>query len=455
MSAPDPISTTAAAVAAGRLSAVALAEATLSRLATHGSALHAATRLLDEDALEQARRIDARIAAGEDVGPLAGIAFGVKDLFDVAGLSTTAGSAMRAAAPRAARDAEAIRRLRAAGAVLVATLNMDEFAYGFATINAHHGTTRNPHDLARLAGGSSGGSAAVVAGGLLPIALGSDTNGSIRVPSALCGIYGLKPTHGGLPMAGVAPFVDSFDDIGPFAARLDDLLLTYEVLLGSRIAVEAADGMRVARLGGWFARNLSAEMAAGIDHVAATLGAGEAELPRVAAARSAAYVMTAAEGGALHLPALRRQPLAFDPQTRDRLIAGTMLPFSAYAEAQRFRRWFRAQVLALFDRFDVLIAPSTGDVAPRIDDPAIVVDGARVPARSHLGLFTQPISFIGLPVLAVPLARPGRLPLGLQLIAAPGGEAKLFALARRLEDEGLIGVDLAVDTIVSNGGIAA
>lgn len=163
----------------------------------------------------------------------------MKDLFDVAGLPTTAGSAVRAAAPPASADAEAIRRLRAAGAVLTCTLKMDEFAYGFATVNATHGTTRNPHDPARLAGGSSGGSAAVVAAGLVPFALGSDTNGSIRVPASLCGLYGVKPAHGSLPAAGTYPFAESFDDIGPFAASLDDLTLVWSVLRGEPLVAAA------------------------------------------------------------------------------------------------------------------------------------------------------------------------------------------------------------------------
>ncbi len=150
--------------------------------------------------------------------------------------------------------------------------------------------------------------------------------------------------------------------------------------------------------------------------------------------------MTAAEGGARHLPDLRTRPMGFDPATRDRLIAGAMVPASAYLAAQDFRRWFAAEAAALFARHDVLIAPCVGDVAPRIDDPMVDMDGARVPARAHLGLYTQPLSFIGLPVIAVPLMRPGRLPLGLQLVGPPGGEAALFALAERLEADGLIGV---------------
>ncbi|CAN5359411.1 AtzE family amidohydrolase [soil metagenome] len=421
----------AAEVRSGARTALSIAEAAIDRC--RHDRFVCVTRLLEERALRDAADVDESVAQGGDPGPLAGVPFGVKDLFDVAGETTTAGAGMRAHALPAAKDAEAIARLKAAGAVLVATLNMDEYAYGFATVNAHFGTTRNPYDNARIAGGSSGGSAAAVAGGLLPLALGSDTNGSIRVPAALCGLYGLKPSHGGLPMAGVFPFVDSFDDIGPFATSVADLHLAWETL-GGRDA-PAISAPRIARLGGWFADNVSADLATAI----AAIAPEEAMLPEVARARSAAYLMTAAEGGARHLPELRTRAMEFDPQVRDRLIAGAMLPAPAYLAAQKFRAWFRTQAVALFERYDVLVAPAAGDVAPTIADPMVTVNGERVPARAHLGLFAQPISFIGLPVLAAPLKRPGRLPMGIQLIAAPGNEATLFAVAARLELQGVIG----------------
>lgn len=427
-------------MASGQVSATALAEAALRRMRGEGREIAAATRVLDARALAKAAEVDALVAAGANPGPLAGVPFGVKDLFDVAGLPTTAGAAMLRDAPPAARDAEAIRLLEAAGAVLVATLNMDEFAYGFATINAAFGTTQNPHDRSRIAGGSSGGSAAAVAAGLVPFSLGSDTNGSIRVPAALCGIYGLKPTHEALPMDGVYPFVDSFDDIGPFATRVADLKRVWDVLGGR---ADAGSGMRVARLGGWFARNVCDELVQGVDAIAAHLGGVDTvALPQVDAARSAAFLMTAAEGGARHLPELRKRPLEFDPQTRDRLIAGAMLPASGYFAAEAFRARFRRAAEALFARYDVLIAPAAGEVAPRIDNPMITVDGKRVPARAQLGIFTQPLSFIGLPVITVPLYRPGKLPLGVQLVGKPGGEASLFALAEALEAARITGVSL-------------
>ena len=237
------------AVKSGGITATSVVERCLADLGAHGNRLVAVTRILADRAREEARLVDAAVAAGNDPGPLAGVPYGVKDLFDVAGLPTTAGSTLYADALPAHQDAEAIRRLRAAGAILVATLNMDEFAYGFATINERHGTTRNPYDEARLAGGSSGGSAAIVASGLLSFSLGSDTNGSIRVPAGLMGLYGLKPTHAGLPLDGVFPFAESFDDIGPFARSMADLELIWQILAGDRRTAEQSP-FRVGRLGG-------------------------------------------------------------------------------------------------------------------------------------------------------------------------------------------------------------
>ena len=446
----------AAEVRSGRRSARAFAEDAIAAIRAKDGAIGAVTRLLDARALAEADGVDAMVAAGRDPGPLAGVPYGVKDLFDVAGLPTTAGAGMRAGATPAGADAEAITRLKAAGAVLVATLNMDEYAYGFVTVNAAFGTTRNPHDTARLCGGSSGGSAAAVAAGMLPLTLGSDTNGSIRIPAALTGLYGLKPTNGALPMAGVFPFVESFDDIGPFALSVEDLELAWKILRHPREGVglsnpSASDDsgwapafagvtMRVARLDGWFRADADPELLAGLDDLANALGGGPlVELPEVARARSAAFVMTAAEGGALHLPTLRTRAMDYDPATRDRLLAGALLPAAHYVRAQRFRAWFAARAAELFDRFDVLLAPAAPCVAPLIDDPTMIVGGERVPARANIGLLTQPLSFIGLPVLTVPLLRPGQLPLGVQLVGKPGSEATLFVAAAQLEAAGLTG----------------
>ncbi|MBW8882231.1 MAG: AtzE family amidohydrolase, partial [Asticcacaulis sp.] len=227
-----------------------------------------------------------------DRPPGDGMTFVAKDLFDIAGLPTTAGAKMRLDAEPATRDAEVVARLKAAGMRLVGTANMDEYAYGFATVNAHFGTTRNPHDLSRLAGGSSGGSAAAVAGGLADFSLGSDTNGSIRVPASLCGIYGMRPALGDLPIEGAFPLVYALDTVGPFTRSVADLKCVYEIMAGREVA--PAPAKRVAVLGGFFERNSGPEARSAVRAVAAHLDAEPLDLREAEAARSAAFLITAA-----------------------------------------------------------------------------------------------------------------------------------------------------------------
>ncbi|AZR25397.1 AtzE family amidohydrolase [Xanthomonas vasicola pv. arecae] len=419
--------------------AARLATQTLTRINQANDRLCAITRLLPARAAADAARVQAALAGGSDGGALAGVPFVVKDLFDVAGQVTTAGAAVRAQCAPAARDAAVVQRLGDAGAVLVGTANMDEFAYGFATVNAHYGTTTNPHDHQHLAGGSSGGSAAAVAAGLVPFALGSDTNGSIRVPAALCGVYGLRPTHGAVPVDGVFPFVDALDVVGPFATSVSDLRRVYEVMCGHALPSRTTGNLRIARLGGWFQRNLDPDLDAGLEALLTACNSTTTiELPEAERARAAAFVLTAAEGGHRHRSALHTHGAQFDPATRDRLLAGLQLPASAVADAQRFAHWFANAVHALWDDVDVLIAPATPCVAPRIDQDTIQIDGLPVSARANLGIFTQPLGLAACPVLAAPLPRPGRLPLGVQLIAAPGREDRVFALAAQLERDGLL-----------------
>ena len=332
---------------------------------------------------------------------------------------------------------------------------MDEYAYGFTTENAHDGPCHNPHDVARSAGGSSGGCGASVAGGLVPLSLGSDTNGSIRVPASLCGIFGLKPTYGRLARTGTYPFVASLDHLGPFARDVADLAAAWDALQGydaadpaqGRWPVEPAtpllgqgtDGLRIAVADDHFARNGHAEAFAAVATVASALGAERrVTVPEAARARAAAFLITAAEGGNLHLPDLRTRPQDFDPGTRDRLLAGALIPGTWVVQAQRLRAWFRARMLDLFREVDVILAPATPYVAPRLGQQTIEVDGEVLPVRPMLGVYTQPISFIGLPVLAVPVPLPGGLPIGVQLIAAPGREDVLFRVAAALERSGAV-----------------
>ena len=222
----------AEAVAGGKLIALAATEAALARIAKHDAVLNSFTDVTADRARAKARAVDVAIAVGQKVGPLAGVPFAVKNLFDVKGLPTRAGSKINRDLPPSSRDATLIERMEAAGAVLVGALNMGEYAYDFTGENIHDGPSRNPHDPTRMSGGSSGGSGSSVGGGLVPLALGSDTNGSIRVPSSFCGIFGLKPTYGRLSRARSFPFVASFDHLGPFARSVGDLALAYDAMQG-------------------------------------------------------------------------------------------------------------------------------------------------------------------------------------------------------------------------------
>lgn len=451
MSMPTSATEIAAAIVRGETSASAVLEDCLSRIDAADPQLNCFTAVLAEDARAAAAAVDADIAAGRPIGPLAGVPVAVKNLFDVAGQVTIAGSRLLRGNPPAAQDATAVARLRAAGAVLVGLLNMDEFAYGFSTENAHDGPTHNPHDPARIAGGSSGGSAAAVAAGLVPLTLGSDTNGSIRVPAALTGVFGLMPTFGRLSRAGTFPFVADLDRIGPFARSARDLAAAYDALQGADprdpmlapVAAEPAGrgvegddlaGLRVGVLQGFFRQGGTAEAFAAVDSIAAALpGARPVELPLAAAARAAAFVLTAAQGGALHLERLRADAEGFDPAVRDRLIAGLMVPGGALVQAQRLRAAFRAQAQALFREVDVLLAPATPMSAPRIGEAVVEIDGKPVPVRANLGCYTQAIGYIGLPVVTLPVTAPGVLPLGVQLIGPAFSEARLLHIAHRLE----------------------
>ena len=439
-------------VATGALTARTVTEAALARIEARNPVLNAFTDITAERARAQADRVDAARAAGRPMGPLSGVPFAVKNLFDIAGLPTRAGSAINRTRAPAAYDSPLITRLEAAGGVLLGALNMGEYAYDFTGENRHDGPSRNPHDLARMTGGSSGGSGGAVAGGLVPLALGSDTNGSIRVPAALCGLFGLKPTYGRLPRTHSFPFVGSFDHLGPLARSVEDLAAAYDAMQGHDAGDPAcADrppepvsaslgkgiaGLRIARAGGYFRRSMMPEAAHAVQHIADALGiASEVEIPEAARARAAAFLITTAEGAALHLGRLRTRPGDFDPDVRDRLIAGAMVPASLVIQAQKFRRWYRDAVLRLFEHVDAIIAPVTPCPAPLLGQKTFMLDGVELPVRPNLGIFTQPISFIGLPVAAVPVA--GTLPTGVQIITAPWREDIALRIARHLEAAGI------------------
>lgn len=446
----------ARAVRSGDLSATDVVTASLQRIGNEDGRLNAFTAVTAERALATASLIDARRARGDDPGPLAGVPYAVKNLFDVEGLTTLAGSRIDADNPPARRDAAVIRRLEGAGAVLVGALNMAEYAMGSTTENAHYGPVHNPHDLARTAGGSSGGSAAAVAGGLVPVSLGTDSNASIRLPASLCGIFGLKPTYGRLSRAGSRLFAPSFDHVGPMARCVADLAAFYDAMQGTDAEdpvcadrplapslpelENPVSHLRIGVARGHFAPSGAEEALEAVERVAGSLGARRTvDLPESDRARAASRIITFAEAGNVHLRNLAHRAGDFDPSTRNNLLAGALVPAGWVLQAQRFRRWYHSRVLEAFRDVDVILAPASPCTAPALGQEHLMrINGRELSARRHMMMFVQPFSFVGVPVVVVPVHRPGRLPIGVQIVTAPWCETSALQVARRLELDGIV-----------------
>ena len=444
------------AVASGERSAAEVCEAAIARIEATDGQVNAFTERGFTRARAEAKAVDGRRSRGEVLPALAGLPYAVKNLFDIEGVTTLAGSRINRELPPAREDAVLVQRLQAAGAVLLGALNMDEYAYGFTTENTHYGPTRNPHDPTRMSGGSSGGSGATVAAAQVPLALGSDTNGSIRVPASLCGVWGLKPTFGRLSRRGSFPFVHSIDHLGPLADSVEGLAFSYDAMQGAdpldpgchALRVQPAapaltrgvEGLRIGQLGGYF-HDMATPPARDVAALAArTLGAkSDVEWPDAGLARAAAFLITASEGGSLHLPNLRKRPQDFEPLSVDRFMSGALQPADWYLKAQRFRRVYRDRVNALFQDWDVLIAPATPVSSPVIGTDWLEINGVKHPSRPAMGLLTQPISFAGCPVVAAPMwpEGTGGMPIGVQLIAAPWREDLALRAAMVLQQAGV------------------
>ena len=428
----------------------------IARIAATDARINAFTDHSFERAVAEADSVDARRAKKEALGPLAGVPYAVKNLFDIQGMVTRAGSKINRSHAPASADAVLVERMRSAGAVLVGALNMDEYAYGFTTENSHDGPCRNPHDLTRVAGGSSGGSGAAVAAGQVGIALGSDTNGSIRVPASLCGVWGLKPTFGRLSRRGSYPFVHSIDHLGPLADCVEALAWSYDAMQGAdaldpgchALSVQpvaedcerGVEDLRIAVLSGYFYDNATPPAREVVTLAANVLGVKtEVEWPDAALGRAAAFIISASEGGSLHLDDLRTRADDFEPMSVDRFISGALQPAAWYLRAQRFRRVYRDKINALFHDWDILLAPATPVVAPVIGTEFFDINGTCVPCRASIGLLTQPISFMGCPVVAAPMwpQDTNGLPIGVQIIAAPWREDLALRAAWVLQQSGI------------------
>ena len=456
----DPLSASAqavdiaAAVRGRTVSASEVVEAALRRIESANAALNAFTAVNADPALEKAATVDARIAAGEDPGPLAGVPFAAKSQLDIAGITTTAGSKLLANAPPAERDAGVVAALDVAGAICLGALNMDEFGLGGTTENSHYGATRNPHDRSRVPGGSSGGTAAAVAAGMVPIALGTDGLGSVRLPASLCGVFGLRPSEGSVSRRGLRPAPGSLAIPGPMARSVLDMANTFDAMrIGSASAASCVGSLkkdvgelRVAQaVGGSYDEPFDQDVAEVIGLAAGALGiTRKVEYPEPDRARAAAMLIMSAEGATTQAADLQNRLDLFDPRTRDRFLAGAMIPASWYLEAMKFRAWHRAAVLALFHDVDVLLMPATPCVAPVMGTETVAVGGLQRPIGPALGYFVQPVAPTGCAAMTVPIVRPGKLPMGVQLVAALGREANLMITARALEREGTAGSPVAL-----------
>ncbi|HKE01720.1 MAG TPA: Asp-tRNA(Asn)/Glu-tRNA(Gln) amidotransferase subunit GatA, partial [Planctomycetota bacterium] len=462
-----PASVLAREVGEGSTRAADVARHFLARVRAHDAPLHAFLEVDERETLRQAEAIDAMPRERRSKLPLAGVPVALKDIFCARGFETTCGSKILKGY-RAPYDATVVARLRAAGAVLFGRTNMDEFAMGSSTENSSYGPTRNPWDRTRVPGGSSGGSAAAVAARFAPLALGTDTGGSIRQPASLCGISGLKPTYGRVSRYGLVAFASSLDQIGPFAWNVDDTALLTQVLMGADpldatcleepvpdLRAAAKRGVKGLRLGvprEWLGEGIEAATRAAVAGAIAGLrerGASvvEVELPNAALAIPTYYLVATAEassnlarfdgvrfgfranGGTLGELYGKTREEGFGAEVKRRILLGTFVLSAGYADAYykkalQVRALLRRDFERAFERCDVVVGPTSPfpafEVGAKADDPL---------AMYLCDLYTAAINLVGLPGMSVPCGFAGSLPIGLQLVAPPLREDAIFAAA--------------------------
>lgn len=437
----------AAGYRARTFSPAEVTRAALDRIAATDPFIHAWVEVAAEEALAAAAAAERELAAGIDRGPLHGVPIGVKDIFDVAGLSTRCGSAARSDAPPATRDSGAAASLRRAGAVVLGKTVTQEFAAGVISAPA-----RNPWDPSRVPGGSSGGSAAAVAVGACYAALGSDTGGSIRIPAAACGVTGFKPSFGELDTSGVAPLAWSLDTVGAIARTVDDTALLLDTLTENSslaLAGEAQDdgtlrGVRVGVPRPFFFEWLQPGVLASVEETIATLRDLDATIVdapwgEAAAARACAFIINRVETAAVHERVAVNEPERFaryGPELRLRIAAGRDIPAALYLRALRSRESIRETMTALFaaQRLDAILAPTLPTTAVAAADPVIAGTGREESIGAGWTRLTMPFNATGQPVLAVPVGLgDDGLPVGVQLAGRPGDERALFRVGGALE----------------------
>jgi aspartyl-tRNA(Asn)/glutamyl-tRNA(Gln) amidotransferase subunit A len=450
---PGSLAGLSRALRAGEVSPVEVAEALLGRI--EADETNAFITVTAERAMEDARRAEAEISAGRHRGPLHGVPVAIKDLVSTEGVRTTMASAFfEHHVPD--RDAAVASKLREAGSVLVGKTNTHEFAYGPTGDRSHFGPTRNPHDPERISGGSSGGSGAAVATGLCYGAIGSDTGGSIRIPAALCGVVGMKPTFGRVGKGGVFPLAPTLDHVGPLTRTVEDNALFLSTIAGhdpgdlhsvdrpeEDFARDLGLGVRGGAIGvpgGFFFEHVEPGVEARVrEAIEVFLGLGaevrEVDVPNVWETLHAQRLTLAAEAYAVHEERLKNEPERFDDQGLERLLAGEDLRAYRYANAQRRKLLSRREFEEVLSTVDVILAPSVPIAATGIGQRSISIEGHEEAVYSALTRMTGPTNLNGLPSLSVPCGTASSgLPVGLQLIGRPFDEATLYRFGRAFEE---------------------
>jgi len=439
-------------VAAGEVSPVELTATCLERIAARDSEVHAFITVTADEAMRDARASELEIARGESRGPLAGVPIALKDLYDTAGVRTTAGSKFFSSRVPD-QDAAVVRNLRDAGAILLGKLNMHEWALGVTNDNPHYGACHNPWALDRITGGSSGGSAAALAAGMCFGALGSDTGGSIRIPAALCGVVGLKPTYGRVSLRGVVPLSWSLDHAGPMARRVSDVALLLGIIAGhdrgdpgsagmptddyTANLDAGVDGWRLGVIGDEWLGDMEPDVRASVRAAVGGLASAGALVEELAApdlldAARLNGLMTTADAATFHRERMERSPEDFGADVLARLRRGAAYGATDYADARRRQTILRYTFSSWFvehgGRFDAVILPTTPCAAPRIEGLDAV---AMAPVLTRL---TAPFNFTGLPALSLPcgVTHDG-LPVGLQIVGAPWAERRVLRVGRAYE----------------------
>ena len=439
----------------GEISAGQVVEHYLQRAHRFQPKLNAYT-MINERAEEQAAEIDQQVARGEDPGPLAGVPIAVKDLLDQSGAVTTCGSSFHR--HLAQRSATVVQRLEEAGAVIIGRTGLHEFAFGFSSENHWFGPVRNPWDPETSPGGSSGGSAVAAAAGLAAGAIGTDTGGSVRVPAALCGIIGLKVTHGRVPLTGVFPLAASLDTVGPMGRSIEDVTALYEAIAGydpqdpwsspqpvAGSEVTSLEGIKVGVPQPWvddapMTTEVREAFFAALDRLSQE-GATVRQIHHSSfiPSRELGHLING-EVAAVHRTWLADPNCEYGPEVADRLEQALAVTLDDYVAAQAWRAGLRQATAAVFDEVDVLVTPATGATRKTIGDPKISVEGGSRSSLLVLSWFSALVNHMGVPALALPLRYSGAPPPSIQLIGPWWSETRLLGLGRNMEEAGMIEV---------------